>query len=489
MSNPTEERTPYTQSVDVLFSHLSNGGAGERPTPAQPEPPARVEDQPQPAPPAFRSAETQAEHHWLQEERRRLEAYTHNQFGALKQQHDALLARRFEIEEKLALQGQEINREMNLLSARRDVLQRHEQELAGREQALHHQLAELAHAEHQLTTFRQKCEQVKQEIEEHQAVLEPLQAERARLEEENRTARAGLEAREAEHNQRRQALDEEHARLSASRKQVEQRYEALAEAEQRLDRRMREEEELEARVRRDAEQRVRELEAECERRRHEQAGARAGDVIGPDADDRARRLDRETTERLLEWEEREAHLVAELRRKQEEAEAALEKRVRQAAEREAGLAEREKRAEGIEARQAQSARQLEEQGALLRAEIEQARTREEELRAQLLEQQSRASGPKPADAWKQEAEAEYQLRLRELEEREARLLHELEEREKELEVESRRLEMARLRSDANLVVPAIPDGADPSLSELINAWPRLPDYARQTLLMLVANTP
>src|SRR5262249_52743631 len=116
-------------TVDELFARLHDDRAGtalpsagglETPpvqngTPAYPGP--------QPPPKLESPADLQAAHEWLQTERQRLEAYTRNQFAAIQQQHQALLAKQFRSEEALALRAQELNREMKFLASQAEALQ------------------------------------------------------------------------------------------------------------------------------------------------------------------------------------------------------------------------------------------------------------------------------------------------------------------------------------------------------------------------------
>jgi hypothetical protein len=201
--------------------------------PGEPEPPPLVKD----------PADLQAAQDWLNAERARLEAYTHSQFAAIQEQHQALLAKQFRNEEALALRAQELNREMKFLASQSEALQGRARELAEREAALTLHLENLAQAEQEFLSIQQTGNNIVEVAGAHHALLDRFQADTARF----RATGAGGDAAafEAALKDRQEAWEQKHASLVARQEAMEQRYALLDKAEAASQRRLAELEELE----------------------------------------------------------------------------------------------------------------------------------------------------------------------------------------------------------------------------------------------------
>src|SRR5262245_37305579 len=195
MANRSDEPAPHVESVDQIFSWLAEAvhtGHVPREAVQPPQAPGTAAPAPASVPPsspiapfapAPRQADLQAEHRWLQEERKRLEAYTLSQFALIKQQREELLTRKTQIEEALALREQELNRQMKILAESNEALQKRGKETAEREAVLSEQLEQINNAQQTLQTLQQTSARMQKEIEAQRGQLEQTRIQSAHLQE------------------------------------------------------------------------------------------------------------------------------------------------------------------------------------------------------------------------------------------------------------------------------------------------------------------
>jgi DNA repair exonuclease SbcCD ATPase subunit len=201
----------------------------------------------------------QEEYQWIQEERKRLEAYTLSQFALLKQQREELLGRRSGIEETLALREQELNRQMKLLAEGTAAQEKRDCELAERETALTAQMEKLANARQEFQTLQQVNAQLQSENETQFLLAQELRLQSTHLQETVRAARSELSVLEQALQRDKNAAEEERAEITASRRQLEERHAAMEKTEGSLRRRVAEIDQLEAQIRHELEQRERQI--------------------------------------------------------------------------------------------------------------------------------------------------------------------------------------------------------------------------------------
>ena len=244
--------SPRTHFVDTLFARLHDERAGYATAlPPGSGPPGQAVDGPpslaelQPPPTLKDPSDLVAAHEWLKAERARLEAYTHSQFAAIQQQHQALLAKQFRSEEALALRAQELNREMKFLASQSEALQWRARELAEREVALSAHMEKLARAEEEFLAIQQTGKNITLSTAAHRKLLEQLRADMAQLQAAGANARAEAAAFETALRERQEAWEKKHAALVARQEEMEQRYTALEKAEEASQRRLAELDELE----------------------------------------------------------------------------------------------------------------------------------------------------------------------------------------------------------------------------------------------------
>jgi hypothetical protein len=156
---------------------------------------------------------------WFRAEKARLEAYTHGQFAAIHNQHQALLAKHVRSEEALAVRAQELNREIQFLASQSAALQKRSREMSDWEKALAAQTAKLSQTHEEL-------EKAEKAVQRRLAELDDLE-DRLRQE---------LEAQERQQSRDRQELEVTRNRL-------------MREAEEIVQRRLAEVDEMELRIR------------------------------------------------------------------------------------------------------------------------------------------------------------------------------------------------------------------------------------------------
>lgn len=265
MSGPNGTHPLQAPAVDCLFVQMADGTDTGTPAPAQPQwcpagwpdPPADLEKVP----------ELREAFQWLQAERRRLEDYTRNQFAALQQRHQAILAQHFRNEETLALRTQELNREMAFFAAQAKIIQERAGELARREKAVAEQAERL------------RAQQELQGLGEHPLGPDPADWPIDTEAPANELAEAASAL--AEHQA---AWEGKQAEIADRLAQMEQRYQALERAEEAARRRMAELDELENRLTQEFERQERQL--ALERRQVETLRARLR-LQGADPDTQA----------------------------------------------------------------------------------------------------------------------------------------------------------------------------------------------------------
>jgi chromosome segregation ATPase len=273
MTGPNNPRASHAQFVDAVFARVGGEQRDARPaatnavgvlmagpTAVQQGATRRpLPDPAQTAVPAAQSGDPRSEYEWIGEERRRLEAYTLQQFAQIKQQREDFIRQRSQIEEAVALKGQELNRQMKLNAAQTEALQRREKELAEREAGVAGQEERLAGARQELADLRQAGRDLQAEVGAQRLILEQQRGESAQLSDSIRTARTELIAYEEALQYRKKAWQDEQAELSARQTQLDQRFGALDQAEAALDRRTAELVELEGQLRTEIEEQERRL--------------------------------------------------------------------------------------------------------------------------------------------------------------------------------------------------------------------------------------
>lgn len=269
--------SPSTQYVDQIFGTLAypNQAAPGNGAPLFQAAPAAVPCQP---------TDLTAEYDWLREERKRMEAYTLHQFGAISQQREELLNRRAEVETQFALREQELNRKMRLLAERSDAVAIREKQLSEGEATLAAQKEGLTDAEQRLQQYQQTGAKLQRDIELQRLTLEQVRFQTTQLQEAARVAQAELEAFERLRQNRSTEWEKEQAKSAQRLQKLEQRERALLVSEESMRRREGEQDQLEAQLRCEIEERERQLAleqqeiAELRRRLRQQAGEAAQGV-------------------------------------------------------------------------------------------------------------------------------------------------------------------------------------------------------------------
>jgi chromosome segregation ATPase len=252
MTSRTSDSSP-TQTIDWLFSHLSDGRAAPPPPPA-PLPSANpVPEGIQPPPPLETAADVQAVHAWLQRERARLDAYTRAQLNRLQQENQAVVSQHYLNEQALILRSQELSRKEELLVQQSHSLQQQARELSDREQALTGQLSQWWRGQEELAAIQEVSATVRGDLDSQRALLQTVQAETAALLKARQSAEADLQTLEMALREQRDARVREEALLAARRSQLEQRLADVDRAEQAVQRRVGELDELEARLQQELE--------------------------------------------------------------------------------------------------------------------------------------------------------------------------------------------------------------------------------------------
>jgi hypothetical protein len=197
--------------------------------------------------------DVQAAYDWFRAEKTRLDEYTRTQFAAVHTQHQALLAKHMRDQEALALRDQELNREMQYLTAQTAVLQKRTRELAEWEKALSEQTARLTAVQAEVLNLQQTSDFLQKDTEAQCAALAQLREETEQLRSSEATARAAFESFDAELRARREEWEKKGAEVDSRRASLEQRYAELERAEEAARRRALELEEWEERVRQELE--------------------------------------------------------------------------------------------------------------------------------------------------------------------------------------------------------------------------------------------
>jgi hypothetical protein len=236
---------------------------------------------PQPPPTLESPEQVQAAFDWFRAEKARLDDYTRAQFAAVHAQHQALLAKHMRDQEALALRDQELNRELQYLSAQTALLQKRSQELADWEQALGERTARLTQAQAEVLSLQQTSDFLHQDTEAKCAALARLREEAERAGASEAAARAALANLDAELLARRQEWEKQGAVLEHRRDAMEQRYADLERAEEAGRRRARELEEWEERLRHELDDQERRQNAERQelRRLREDLEAKADEIL------------------------------------------------------------------------------------------------------------------------------------------------------------------------------------------------------------------
>src|SRR5260370_3088950 len=151
MQELRDDSSPYVRGVELLFAHLDEceSGAAMKPLAASSDGAGRQRvslppDWPRQPPALEKPEDLRAAYEWFQAERMRLEEYTASQFETIRQQHYQVLAKHYQSEADIARRVQEVNREIQLLSAHGETVKERARGLAEWEAALTAQTERLA---------------------------------------------------------------------------------------------------------------------------------------------------------------------------------------------------------------------------------------------------------------------------------------------------------------------------------------------------------
>ena len=272
MAAPRNPRPDHAQLIDAFFAGLHDDtgyplGTGSFNGDDTPPDGIAVHAGPEQAEaatlaPLTQSGDPRAIAAWIQQERRRLAEYTQQQFAAIHQQKEALVRHQAEIDRALVLRQQELNRQAHVLGAYEAELQSRKQQWSEREAALTAQMDRLAGAEHELTSLQQTTARVQEDNDSQRILQQELNSEGARLQEAARVYRAEVIALQQEISRYKGAFEEQQRNLAARMSQLEERFIAVENREAALFRRTRELDEMETQIRKELEERERQLDLE-----------------------------------------------------------------------------------------------------------------------------------------------------------------------------------------------------------------------------------
>src|SRR5579875_3633820 len=179
MTGQANRNSQHIQCIDHLFTVLAGA------EPLRPAQPLATESRETGSQSAAWSAPAawQADYEWIQEEKKRLEAYTLSQLALVRQQREELLQRKNSTEQAMIQREQELNRQARLLANANEALKRREQVVAERETALASQAQTLAQLQEQVRALQQSRDQLQREIEQRGLQLEQQRLHAAQLEE------------------------------------------------------------------------------------------------------------------------------------------------------------------------------------------------------------------------------------------------------------------------------------------------------------------
>ena len=160
------------------------------------------------------------------------------------------------------LRQQELNRQAHVLGAYEAELHSRKQQWSEREAALTAQMDRLAGAEHELTSLQQATARVQVDNDSQRILQQELNSEGARLQEAARVYRAEVIALQQEISRYKGAFEEQQRNLAARMSQLEERFIAVENREAALFRRTRELDEMETQIRKELEERERQLDLE-----------------------------------------------------------------------------------------------------------------------------------------------------------------------------------------------------------------------------------
>lgn len=272
MTGLTDPRQAHAQFVDAVFARTPlmrpPADLAQTTSPNGHVDPARWQREaaaPSQPPP---EGDARADYAWLIEERKRLEAYTHHQLAQVKQQREEFLRYCTQMEEALALKGQDLNRRLKQVATQAEAQEQREGELAGREAFLAGHQHQLMAAHQELTRLQHLGQQWQEETAVQQQGLEALRAQAAALDEAVGFARRELVGYEEALEYRKRAWQEQQEEQARRQAHLEDRYRALEQAEASLRQRLQEVDDLEEQLRTELEERERQLALE-----HRQAAA------------------------------------------------------------------------------------------------------------------------------------------------------------------------------------------------------------------------
>jgi hypothetical protein len=195
----------------------------------------------------------QAAYQWLQNEKDRLEKYTHAQLDILHRKHQEEVQRHYRHEESLVLRAQEVNRELQFLASQSQAMQQRAGELAQWESSLAAQMDKVHRAQEEFLKIQQTSDNLQKDTEAQQRCLEALRAETAQLQVSRTTAHAEFAKLETTLTEHHQLWQTKQAEITARQIEMEERYRRLEEMEAAARRRLAEVDDLEERLRQEFE--------------------------------------------------------------------------------------------------------------------------------------------------------------------------------------------------------------------------------------------
>jgi hypothetical protein len=251
--------SPSARYVDLLFAQLDNQGGSPGPHSLPPtarpvRPPVNLPRDWPSQPPALNGPEdVRAVSEWFQAERQRLEQCTEDQFATIQAQHYEVLNRHYQTEAYIAGRSQEVNRELQLISAQAEAMKERARGLAEWEAVLKEQTERLTKLHEEHLAARQAEGDAAPAERQRLAALEALRAALSHRQVSEATARSQFEAVRALLQERRAVWEKKQAEILARQEQVERRCRELERAEEAIKRRIAEIDEMEDRLLRDIE--------------------------------------------------------------------------------------------------------------------------------------------------------------------------------------------------------------------------------------------
>jgi hypothetical protein len=245
------ERLPRHWQGAVIPAELYEGATGGSQPAVLPSmmaaPPSRY-DGPEPPPALDQPGGLQAAYQWLQAEKERLDAYTRAQLDFIQQKHQEDLQNHYRNEANLVLRAQEVNRELQFLTAQSEALQARARALSESEAALSHQMEKVQRAQEEFLNIQRSSANLQQDTEVQRTLLENLRHETADIQATRAAAHAEYETVARRLEERRQTWERKQEEITARQAALEERCRTLEQGEAAARRRQAELDELEERL-------------------------------------------------------------------------------------------------------------------------------------------------------------------------------------------------------------------------------------------------